>query len=207
MSHPLISRLNALADLLASHSALATSKDAVKILDKVAAAVTSATDLLENAAAGSSPEAAALMGLLKRAFATPEDTKAVKARLTKLLGKLPGSKAGVPMEERLAEFAVRKGEAPAAITLVQKHLNRPTFDTSSGDKYELLKQIRALGHMDEQQKKAAKAWLLSKPAIVEDLCAAAGIPAASKTGKAVATASLVTKLLKHGERYAENTGG
>lgn len=208
MSHPLIASLNTLASLLAEHPALAASKDVVKSLDKVAAAVTSATDLLENAAAGSSPEAAMLKDLLTRALATPADAKAVKAQLTKVLGKLPPAKKGMPPEEHLASVAVRKERSAAAITAVQQYLNRPTFDTSSGDKYELLKQIRSLGRMDEQQKKTAKGWLLSKPALVADLCAAAGIPTTSgKAHKPVATTSLVTKLMKHGERYAENTGG
>lgn len=209
MSHPLIQPLQTLAGLLGNNPALATSKEIVPVLDKVSVAVKTSIDLLENAAIGSSPEAVVLTGLLKRAFATPADAKAVKAALTKLLGvnKLPTTKKGVPPEEGLATLAVRKEKAPAAIAAVQKHLNRPTFDTSSGDKYELLKQIRNLGEMDDQQKKAAKTFLLSKPALVEDLCAAAGIATANKKGVKIDSTKLVTSLVKHGERYAENTGG
>lgn len=209
MSHPLISSLNTLAKLLDASPALATSKEAVKALDKVSAAVKAATDILENAAAGSSPEAVALTDLLKRALASPDDAKEVKKSLTKLLGggKLPPTKKGSSPEESLAGAFVRKDKAPAAIAALQKYLNRPKFDASSGDKYELLKQVRNLGRMDEQQKKAAKNFLLSKPALVEDLCAAAGIATANKKGVKIDTPKLVTSLIKHGERYAENTGG
>ena len=210
MSHPLVSQLHALADLLQSQPSLASTKEAVKALDKVHAAAATAIALIESAAAGSTPEALELVGLLEENTAKPADDKAIKAKLTELLGKLPPASKKLSKTEnlgRIAEIAVRQGKAQGAIALIQQHLNRVTFDASSSDKYELLKQIRKLGRMDLSAKKAAKTWLLSAPAKVHELCDAAGIPTtAGKSRKPVSTPSLVTKLMQHGERFAENAG-
>jgi hypothetical protein len=86
-------------------------------------------------------------------------------------------------------------------------LDRPRFDPTATDEYELLKQIRQLGQMDAQQKKTAKAHLLNNPALVVRLSEAASIKTtAGKVCKPVGIASLVSKLIQHGERYAENAG-
>lgn len=210
MSHPLVSPLHALAGLLQSQPSLASAKETVKALDKVSASVAAAIKLIESAAAGNSPEAQELLHLLEKAASKAADEKAVKSKLTGLLGKLPSASSKLSKREnlsRIAGAAVRQGKAQGAISLVHQHLNRITFDTSSNDKYELLKQIRNLGRMDESERKSAKAWLLSKPDKVHDLCEAAGIPIASgKLNKPAPIKSLVTKLMQHGERYAENTG-
>jgi len=210
MSHPLVSPLHILADLLQSQPAPASTKEAVKALDKVSAAVTSAIALIESAAAGNTPEAFELVQLLEKSTATPADDKTIKAKLSELLGKLPPASKKFSKQEylgRIAEIAARQGKAQGAIALIHQYQNRVTFDTSSGDKYELLKQIRKLGRMDASAKKAAKTWLLSTPGKVHELCDAAGIPTTSgKYNLPVSISSLVTKLMQHGERYAENAG-
>lgn len=210
MSHPLVSPLHTLAGLLQSHPSLATSKEVVKALDKVSSSVASAITLIENAAAGSSPEAQELVQLLEKAIVKPADDKAVRAKLTSLLGKLPSNSSKLSKKDnlgRIAEAAVRQGKVQGAISVVHQYLNRIVFDPTSTDKYELLKQIRNLGRMDESAKKSAKAWLQSNPSKVHDLCEAASIPTtAGKSNKPVSTTSLVTKLMQHGERYAENAG-
>lgn len=209
MSHPLISMLHSLVAQLQAHPALATTKEAVKALDKVAASAAAAIALIESAAAGSTPEALELRHWLEKASAKASDEKAIKSKLTGLLGKLPpASKKLSPQENlgRIAEIAFRQGKAPAALALIQQHLNRPTFITT-GDRYELLKQIRKLGQMDISERKAAKTWLLTNPDKVRELCEAAGIPTTNGAArKPVSTTSLVTKLIQHGERYAENAG-
>lgn len=210
MSHPLVSSLHVLAGLLQTQPALASSKETVKALDKVSTTVAAAIALIESAAAGSTPEALELIQLLEKAAAKPAEEKAIKSKLTTLLGKLPSNSSKLSKRDnlgRVAEAAVRQGKAQGAIALIQQYFNRITFDPSSSDKYELLKQIRNLGRMDESDKKSAKTWLLSKPDKVHDLCEAAGIPTTSgKLHKPVAVNSLVNKLMQHGERYAENTG-
>lgn len=210
MSHPLVSQLHALADLLQSQPSLASTKEAVKALDKVHASTVDAIELIESAAAGSTPEALEFIRLLEENTATTADDKAIKAKLTELLGKLPPASKKLSKKEnlgRIAELAVRQGKAQGAIALIQQYLNRVTFDTTSGDKYELLKQIRKLGRMDLSAKKAAKTWLISAPEKVHELCDAAGIPTTTgKARKPVPTSSLVTKLMQHGERFAENSG-
>jgi hypothetical protein len=209
MSHPLIPQLHALACLLQSQATLATTKEAVKTLDKVSVSVAAAISTIENAAAGSTPEARELAQLLEKTYGKPADEKAIKAKLTGLLGKLPAASKKLSKQDnldRIAEIAVRQGKARAAIALIHQHLDRPTF-TVSGDKYELLKQIRNLGKMDASEKKSAKSWLLSSSDKVQELCEAAGIlTTAGKARKPVPITSLVTKLMQHGERYAENAG-
>ncbi|OYW71936.1 MAG: hypothetical protein B7Z37_26405 [Verrucomicrobia bacterium 12-59-8] len=199
-----------MADLLQSQPSLASTKDAVKALDKVHAATATAIALIESAAAGRTPEALELVRLLEENSATPADEKHLKVKLTELLGKLPLASKKLSKQEnlgRIAELAVRQGKAQGAIALIQQYVNRVIFDVSSSDKYELLKQIRKLGRMDLSAKKAAKTWLLSAPDKVNELCDAAGISTtAGKARKPVSTTSLVTKLMQHGERYAENAG-
>jgi hypothetical protein len=209
MSHALIPQLHALAELLQSQPSLATAKEVVKALDKVSTSVAAAIALVESAAAGSKPEARELLQLLDEATATAADEKAVKSKLADLLGKLPPASKKLSRLAYLgliSELAVRQGKAHAAIALCQQFLNRVVFDPT-GDKYELLKQVRNLGRMDDSAKKSAKQWLLSAPDKVQELCGAVGIPTTSGSArKPISLNSLVSKLMQHGERYAENAG-
>jgi hypothetical protein len=210
MSHPLVSQLQQLAHLLQSSPQHATARTAVAALDKVAVATRAAIKLIEGAASGCSPEAQALQRVLAQAFGNDTSDKEVKKMLQPLLIKLPTRKKGSKLGEYLdilAVAAAKAGKAGAACSLIRQHLDRPRFDTTTRDTYELLKQIRQLGQMDVQQKKAAQAHLEGNPELVEVLCAAASIPTAKgKIPKPVPTKSLVKQLMKDGERYAENAG-
>lgn len=210
MNHPLLQQLQTLSQLLSSHSNLATNREAVKALDKVAISTRAAIDLLQAAALGTPPEAQELQRLLERAFGTDATPKAANAFLKPLLGKLPTSKQGTSLADYFAlivQAAAKGGNTGTVCSRIREHLDRPRFDATATDEYELLKQIRQLGQMDAQQKKAAKAHLLNNPALVVRLSEAASIKTTTgKVCKPVSTASLVTKLIQHGERYAENAG-
>lgn len=210
MNHPLVPQLQTLMQLLNSHPQAATMNAVVKALDKVAASTHTAIQQIQDATAGSSPEAQSLQRLLEQAFGNDADEKEAKKVLKPVLAKLPPRKT-LSLSEYfalVATTAAKNGEASEAAALVRQHLNRPKFNPNANDEYELLKQIRQLGQMDEQQRKAAKAYLAGEPDLVIRLCKAAYIPTTSgKVPKPVKTAALITKLLALGVRYAENTGG
>jgi predicted Zn-dependent protease len=208
MSHPLVSLLQELSQLLQSSPQHATSREAVTALDKVTVATRNAIEIIHGAAQDNSPEAQALQKLLAQAYGKDASEKEAKKILQPLLIKLPSRKKGSTLAEYLDTLALttaKAGKASVACSLIRQHLDRPRFDTTTRDTYELLKQIRQLGQMDIQQKKAAQAHLEGNHALVEVLCAAASIPTAKgKIPKPVPTKSLVKQLMQHGERYAEN---
>jgi len=208
MNHPLLTQLQVLSQILNTHPQLATTREAVKALDKVTVSTRVAIDLLQCAAAGANPEAQELERLLDRAFGTDSTDKNAKALLKPLFSKFPPKSKGAMLADYLAVLArttVKDGTTHAASLLIRKHLDAPRFDVSTTDEYELLKQIRQLGRMDLQQRKAAKVYLLENSELVVKLCEAASIPTtAGKSRKPVSNTTLVNKLIKHGERYAEN---
>jgi len=210
MHHPLLSQLQSLSQLLTAHPHLASKSEVVKVLDKIASSAGTVITLLLGLSEGESPEAQELQHLLVQSFGGDESEKNAKNLLKPLLTTIPSRKAGVPLKDYFAllvKALVKSKKTSAATLLIRQHLNRPRFDTSTRDEYELLKQIRDLGRMDAQQKKAAKDHLLKNSDLVILLCNASAIPTTTgKARKPVTIANLVNKLMKDGERYAENAG-
>lgn len=210
MTHPLVPKLHRLAALLEKYPSLSTSTSVVKALDRVSKDLESAMELLETAALGDSPEVAELRHLLVQAFDGKETNKEVKKIVKDVLGAVPSKKQRVAFATYLntvAQTLVKQDKAVEAKGALRRYLDRPTFDTNAQDTYTLLTQIRKLGSMDEAQRKAARAHLLSHPETIQRLCEAAKIPTTTgKTKKAIASTTLVKKLIDHGIRYAENAG-
>jgi len=207
MNYPLISDLEKLIALLGSHPQQAATKKAVTLLDKVAKAVRSTVDLIEQAVEADPPRVQELRLLLEKALAETSKEKDVKDLVKPLLDKLPSKKAGTDYLSTLANALDKAGQTDAAKILVRHHLDRPRFDPKADSEYELLKQIRSLGQMDASQQNAAKDHLLANPDLVIRLCESASIATVKKGKKTtgpVPTKTLVAELIKQGKRYAEN---